>query len=615
LLLFVLILPAPVGARPHESAPGGPSSIGVDTVVDAVAADGKCSLREAIQAANTDAAVDVCPAGAGADTIVFAPALAQGVIVLGAALPDLASQLQIDGSFAPGLRLSGNQQTRVFRVAAGAQVELAHLLITDGMALEGGGIYNAGDLVLRQVRVSENTAMTTEMSEAARGGGIFNLGTLVLYESMIDHNKADMTDWFLSSTWAGAIYNSGVLRMENSIIAGNFAKGTGGLFNATNATATIIGSTFVENGVYSVGLAFSGAIAALGNHGELTIVNSTFSRNKAPRGGAIYNTGRMAMTHCTITGGGGAFGPAGIENASGALFLHNTLIANDGESGEDCRANLPLAANIGNLIADGSCDPALSGDPLLGPLQDNGGLTPTQALLPGSPAIDAADAAVCAQLPVGQRDQRGMARPRGGGCDIGAYEYDPPVVRLRGYTQRGPVGDTSTPLAGVALRLFGRDEGTPAPGLQIETRISDGAGFWNFYVPPDQDHDYLRVVAEAPAGLVGVGASSEDGVILDPTTIEWHLPAKEVHENRFFFAAPTPTSTATPTATATPTLSPTPTVTPTFSPSSTPSPTATASATATATPTATATATPTATATATATAHLLYLPVLLQLRA
>lgn len=98
LLLFILILPTPGGARSLDQARGSENILSVNTVVDASADDGKCSLREAIQAANTDTAVDTCPAGDGADTIVFDPALAQGAIVLGAALPALESQLRLDGS-------------------------------------------------------------------------------------------------------------------------------------------------------------------------------------------------------------------------------------------------------------------------------------------------------------------------------------------------------------------------------------------------------------------------------------------------------------------------------------------------------------------------------------
>ena len=77
-----------------------------------------------------------------------------------------------------------------------------------------------------------------------------------------------------------------------------------------------------------------------------------------------------------------------------------------------------------NIVEDGSglSDPtSMSGDPNLGPLVDNGGPTLTQALLPGSIAIDAAS---CAKNTPSQ-DQRGIARPQGSSCDIGSFELIP----------------------------------------------------------------------------------------------------------------------------------------------------------------------------------------------
>jgi hypothetical protein len=117
------------------------------------------------------------------------------------------------------------------------------------------------------------------------------------------------------------------------------------------------------------------------------------------------------------------------------LNLQNTIIA--GSTGGDCMLFLgaPIGTNSHNLIQDGSCSPMLSGNPMLGPLQNNGGTTPTMALLPGSPAIDAGDDSVLGSPLFLASDQRGAGFPRQSGAhvDIGAFEFQ---------VQVGPSFDT-----------------------------------------------------------------------------------------------------------------------------------------------------------------------------
>jgi hypothetical protein len=103
------------------------------------------------------------------------------------------------------------------------------------------------------------------------------------------------------------------------------------------------------------------------------------------------------------------------------LNLRNTIMANS-PSGGDCSNSGTIATNLATLIEDGSCSPALSGDPLLSPLGSYGGSAQTVALLPGSPAIDAGDSTTCAAQPNNNQDQRGVVRPVGVRCDIGAFE-------------------------------------------------------------------------------------------------------------------------------------------------------------------------------------------------
>ncbi len=93
-------------------------------------------------------------------------------------------------------------------------------------------------------------------------------------------------------------------------------------------------------------------------------------------------------------------------------------------------------------------------NPLLGALANNGGLTDTHALLDGSPAIDAGDNATCAAAPVSGVDQRGVLRPQGLVCDIGAYEQQEPTAVTFAYLQAQPVAGTSPASVLLALAIM-----------------------------------------------------------------------------------------------------------------------------------------------------------------
>ena len=130
------------------------------------------------------------------------------------------------------------------------------------------------------------------------------------------------------------------------------------------------------------------------------------------------------MQHTTIVENQG--GGIRVNDPNATVVLQNSIIANNGEA--NCTFNFVSLVLKGdrNLIGDNSCPFVVPGtnlfntNPQLGPLQNNRGDTETHELLPGSPAINGGNNSVCTPT-----DQRGLARPQGPNCDIGAFEVAP----------------------------------------------------------------------------------------------------------------------------------------------------------------------------------------------
>jgi hypothetical protein len=279
----------------------------------------------------------------------------------------------------------------------------------DGVGANGGGIYNSGTLAIHDSTFSGN--------DAYHGGGIYNSGTLTINDSALSDNRAGSSCVIHFCPSGGGIYNKGTLTINNStlnnnrvyVVAGNNQSVTGGGIGSYSGTLTINNSTISGNTAYTTcdfcyAPASGGGIYQSG--GTVTINNSTISSNSAAGRDGSY--------------GGGIFGMS---------TLQNSIVANN-SSGGNCSGT--MTSNGYNLSSDGTCNFNGPGDlnntnPLLGPLQNNGGPTQTQALLPGSPAIDAGNPNGCTDGSghLLKTDQRGAPRPDKedtGGCDMGAFE-------------------------------------------------------------------------------------------------------------------------------------------------------------------------------------------------
>jgi hypothetical protein len=260
----------------------------------------------------------------------------------------------------------------------------------------GGGVVNYGTMDLTDVDIGVNTA-----------NGVWNYLNMSITGSQVrDH---------VTTPKGGGIWNvSGTLEIVNTTISGNeVTMWGGGLMNNQLATVSIVGSTISGNSADIQG-------AGIFNEGEIHMLNCTVSGNTAPEGAGIGNNGEMWLSSLTVANNT----PDGISSINvGVTRLLNTIVADNATT--DCfGANFITQGH--NLDSDATCmlnsglNDLIAAPPLLSPLADNGGPTFTHALLPASPAIDTgASGAGCPAT-----DQRGVTRPQGPECDIGAFTLE-----------------------------------------------------------------------------------------------------------------------------------------------------------------------------------------------
>jgi hypothetical protein len=322
-----------------------------------------CSLRDAIGRAQNN------------DTI-FVPANASHYTLTRGSLAIAQAGVRILGAEAGSTVIDAGGSSRVLDVTGGSPF-ISQVTITGGQAAsldgQGGG-----------VRVQAGA-------------------TLTLVNSTVRNNTAQGSS---TNGSGGGIYNAGTLDLRGDTITGN------------TASALVVNPTAIGVG---------GAIDSEGQ--SLTASNSTITGNSAGgsvlgRGGGLFvGAGGSTLTNVTLTSnsttGLGAAGSNLFVASSSPAQVRNTIVA-DGQGGSNCSGS--VASTGFNLEDANTCSFGQGGDlrntnPQLGPLADNGGPTYTRALLAGSPAIDAGTTSGCPDI-----DQRGVLRPQGRSCDIGAFE-------------------------------------------------------------------------------------------------------------------------------------------------------------------------------------------------
>ena len=410
-----------------------------------------------------------------ADSITFAPAVLGSITLITGELA-INQNLTITGPGANFLGVSGNNSSRVFNIGP-AIVSLSGLSVRNGFVAaadcaEGAGIYNAGVLSITACAVMDNAVRGFEGADGlddeaagfnggdggcARGAGIYNANILHATDCTLSGNSA-----------IGGLGGNGgnadgslVISVGGRGGAGGGAEG-GGVYGLI-LTSTLVNCTVVSNFVAagsggSGGSADPAATQSAGGRGGnsgagdsggvgilsastlqgCTIVGNTAAGNTGGLGGSGRTRGARGVNRFSYGGG--------VSSGLPSSAVRNTLIAgNTAVNGPDCAGSY---SSLGyNLIGatDGSSGFGSAGDqlgssaaplnPVLGPLQINGGPTLTMALLAGSPAIDKGGGGGFAT------DQRGRHRPYddaalanatgGDGTDIGAFEVSPVVLLLR----------------------------------------------------------------------------------------------------------------------------------------------------------------------------------------
>lgn len=417
-----------------------------------------CSLREAVAVA------------ASGDTVVFVAGLAPQTITLTQGVIKINKNLVINGI--DGLKVSGNNASRIFYVSDGAKVTIDNLDLKYGFATypdvlnsvgDGGAVLVAGGtLTLNNLMVS--------LSNAASGGAISVSGTLKLDNVQIVSNSAgfgggiegadaatvvEITDSVIKYNQAqrggGLAMSNGSLKMtgtsvHNNSALSNMGEGGGIYLTGTNYFSTSYGTNFVITfSTVSGNSAFAGG--GIYNQGNLILINSTISGNRATKtngGGLLHNTsnsnlsGELSMKNATITQNSAELGSGGgvYRNSQygdyGEFNVGNTIIAGNNNlngSAPDVKGklnswgyNLFGSTNGMNLVGNSS-GVIVNPNPGLAPLANNGGKTKTHLPYFNSPAVNAGydPLAIDENGFMLSTDQRGKGRFNGS-VDIGSVE-------------------------------------------------------------------------------------------------------------------------------------------------------------------------------------------------
>ncbi len=530
------------------------STITVTSLADTLnaGAGNGVTLRDAIQAANTDASVDGSAAGVAGvqNVIVFTPGLT-GTIKLELGQLTISSTMEIDGLGAGKTIIDAQQNSRIFGITSTAgDVTLDGMTIENGLASDTGGaiqVQSRGTLSILNSTLSGNS--TT--GETASGGAVCDWdGTLTVTDCTVSGNST-----IGDNAYGGALYSrDGAMTVTNSTLSGNSTAGqmaSGGAVYDWSGAVTVTNCLLSGNSTSGPN-AYGGAMYS--RTGAMTVTNSTLSGNSTSGasavGGAIdsfagsvtVTNSTLVQNHATNAAGGGI----AAQHSAATITLCNTILAQNTDNGTapdlDVAAGVTVtlahsligdnqgtglaAAPLGAPDANGNLIGTAGApiDPHLSSLAFNGGPTQTMALLPGSPALGAGSnaATIAAALTTGQPGAPSV-HIINGTVDMGTCQtlslvvnttddtldavYDPTHVTLRDAIA------LASSHAGLTTITFDPALGGDAVALALtQLTIGDSRVTWNgtanTFVVTQQNSQVLYV-----AGGTG-------GVTLDYLTIE-----------------------------------------------------------------------------------------------
>ncbi|TWU66199.1 CHRD domain-containing protein [Crateriforma conspicua] len=333
----------------------------VDTVDDVVAADGFVSLREAIQAANSNSAVNEAAAGqvgatAGIDTISFSPSIGDATISLTDGELSLTDSVAIEPSFGQSIQIDAQGGSRLFSITDAGPVRLSGLTLTGGFAMSGGAIDVAGatSLELHDVDIVSNVATGDAANQG--GGGINNVGAnLVIIGGSISNNTASGA----SGSGGGILSTGGSVSIQSTTMSGNVANRAGGAIELGTGSLTLTDVMLGGFAVDDANVAGPGGSASPGNGGGIHVTGGASATSvaifggviagnfAASEGGGVWNqngavmsiagnaeiVGNRAGGETNTEGGGGVFNNGGLLTITDARITDNATTGTAGGGG------------------------------------------------------------------------------------------------------------------------------------------------------------------------------------------------------------------------------------------------------------------------------------------